>query len=1269
MTNQTEAHAKESIMPETAPPPQPDTSPIHDLLCRTRRWLRSSWAATGTGVTIGLFVGALVAVTLIDLAIPLWPIFRLTALLVVVVPAALALVAGVFWPLVRRLTPGQMAQRIEAHIPKMHNRLISCIDLDSTERQQRQSVVFYRRLIHEVRERLKGFKPTAVIDRQRLRRAGVYAGSAALAFLLTFALFSDRMPTAMARVFAPFADIPPASGVIYSVEPGDAKVLRGEEIPFVALVEKGEPEQLRLELIPDNGKETLWYDLQKQDPDRWVLNLTGLESSFTYRVHGGGTWTREHRITLLDRPTITSLHTVLHFPKYMDLPEPRVGPPQVAEVTGPQSSTVEVVTAVDGDVATGAIEILEPRATRIKLAERPLRQWFADKPPAGARSEGTWPADLTARKRQPPTQGLHGHGFLGAPAGFPVQKGETLYAYVAIPTDKKPDTIMLQWRAGTSQEHRAVWGADKIPVGTPDTPSYRRMGPIPAAGDMVRLEVPAALVNLEGKTLNGMNLALFNGQATLRGGGTLGSAEAERVEYAVVRTLPMHASGDHQWFGAFPLEQDGFYRVALRNELGHPNKAMKEARCVAIADQPPMVVVERPGADLTIGEPSKVPLVITAFDDFGLAELTLHMQRGEGTPFTLTPIRRYPRPLRNDTVLTTIDLPALNLKPGDSVRYHVEARDRKGQTTATKDYVIRLSMDKSGADKELTQFEKNQDPFQKNLEKLIAQQAKVREQVEKVAAKYQPVTEKVNEAKARQDADAKPDGTPPKPDQMPQLDPDTAKKLEELRKELAEMAQQEQQNTQLSEQMAENLKQLADQANKLQMLPPQLAHEMQNLQQLFQNRAVQPLKNLTGQMNQGADAKKTPPDLKQLQSDTNRLQKELEAMRDRMQALARAENQLRANMEQALAQLQRETQQQNSALTARELEELQKAIDALRKELVRLESQQAQQMQDGQRPLGEQEKRQTILDQQEEKQLAATRQLQGSDPMRRARRNPQFPDMPYTPENGEKLERPREQDGPDAAKATSERKNNGDNRARQETKDGDEPESMFMPALGGPKPKVDPRYANRQRPMNPQHGTERDAAPDRQAALRDHQAERMEQLSQAQQSLGSDAQTLEGLLAQLQEAMRNSGQQQQGQQGQPQQGSQPANQPAQAAPQPGQQGQEMDQQLAQMLHSPAVQQAMQMAARLRQMRGQQGQQPGQQQAAQHGANPNMQGAAAAGALEADFAKLDPATRSVILKMQPKLREELLQGMREAGPEGYQKFIDDYFKRLTEVKKQ
>ena len=53
--------------------------------------------------------------------------------------------------------------------------------------------------------------------------------------------------------------------------------------------------------------------------------------------------------------------------------------------------------------------------------------------------------------------------------------------------------------------------------------------------------------------------------------------------------------------------------------------------------------------------------------------------------------------------------------------------------------------------------------------------------------------------------------------------------------------------------------------------------------------------------------------------------------------------------------------------------------------------------------------------------------------------------------------------------------------------------------------------------------------------------------------------------------------------------------------------------------------------------------------------------------DGELAKLDPETRSVILKMPPRVREELLQGRREEGPEGYRKFIEDYFERLTEVK--
>ena len=48
-------------------------------------------------------------------------------------------------------------------------------------------------------------------------------------------------------------------------------------------------------------------------------------------------------------------------------------------------------------------------------------------------------------------------------------------------------------------------------------------------------------------------------------------------------------------------------------------------------------------------------------------------------------------------------------------------------------------------------------------------------------------------------------------------------------------------------------------------------------------------------------------------------------------------------------------------------------------------------------------------------------------------------------------------------------------------------------------------------------------------------------------------------------------------------------------------------------------------------------------------------------------KLDVATRRVILKMQPKEREELLQGLREEGPKAYRGFIRDYFKKLSRAR--
>ncbi len=108
--------------------------------------------------------------------------------------------------------------------------------------------------------------------------------------------------------------------------------------------------------------------------------------------------------------------------------------------------------------------------------------------------------------------GWHQHFFHNATSTLAVNAGDKLFTYVYLDPNNLPSEVMLQWNDGT-WEHRAYWGANNIPWGTDGTNSRRYVGPLPAAGQWVRLEVPASQVGLEGQTLNGMAFTLYGGRA------------------------------------------------------------------------------------------------------------------------------------------------------------------------------------------------------------------------------------------------------------------------------------------------------------------------------------------------------------------------------------------------------------------------------------------------------------------------------------------------------------------------------------------------------------------------------------------------------------------------------------------------------------------------------------------------------------------------------------------------------------------------------------
>jgi hypothetical protein len=153
-----------------------------------------------------------------------------------------------------------------------------------------------------------------------------------------------------------------------------------------------------------------------------------------------------------------------------------------------------------------------------------LPSWIIDDVPTGAKIFGagenwTWinqdpvPFSGLRAHQSALVSGMHQHYFEASTETLAIAPGERLYAYVNLDPLNPPTTVMLQWNDGT-WEHRAFWGSDSIPWGSTGTASRRPIGPLPTLGQWARLEVPAALVDLEGKTINGMAFTLNDGRAT-----------------------------------------------------------------------------------------------------------------------------------------------------------------------------------------------------------------------------------------------------------------------------------------------------------------------------------------------------------------------------------------------------------------------------------------------------------------------------------------------------------------------------------------------------------------------------------------------------------------------------------------------------------------------------------------------------------------------------------------------------------------------------------
>lgn len=217
--------------------------------------------------------------------------------------------------------------------------------------------------------------------------------------------------------------------------------------------------------------------------------------------------------------------------------------------------------------------------------------WIEDSLPAGANTAGSdeswnWiqsnPAPVTGSSSHQSSinSQRHQHLFTGATNTLSIGTGDVMFAWVYLDPANPPREIMLQWNVNGSWDQRAYWGEDLIAWGTNMSDSRRPVGYLPAAGQWVRLEVPAKSVGLEGKTVNGMAFTLSDGRATWDRIG-----KYSRLFSTVESSALNEDLGEGTWPSSLSLFDLPFARLTRGAVSHHASKGPKLGPIAAITSQ------------------------------------------------------------------------------------------------------------------------------------------------------------------------------------------------------------------------------------------------------------------------------------------------------------------------------------------------------------------------------------------------------------------------------------------------------------------------------------------------------------------------------------------------------------------------------------------------------------------------------------------------------------------------------------------------------------
>lgn len=205
--------------------------------------------------------------------------------------------------------------------------------------------------------------------------------------------------------------------------------------------------------------------------------------------------------------------------------------------------------------------------------------------------------------------------------------------------------------------------------------------------------VPPAYTHLDERAQNKLTIQAEEGSAVHWILKTNSSAKSVALLFNELENIPMKAAeGRRSWSALKEVNKDGFYQVII------DGKRSDLYQLQVIRDLPPVILIKTPKQYTYIdaGEKPQVNVTTIIIDDYGISDATLFATvakgSGEGVKFKEQKIgfgTSFTGQKKLD-LRKMIDLPTLNMEPGDELYFYIEAKDNHQQLSRTDVYIVAI---------------------------------------------------------------------------------------------------------------------------------------------------------------------------------------------------------------------------------------------------------------------------------------------------------------------------------------------------------------------------------------------------------------------------------------------------------------------------------------------------------------------------------------------------------------------------------------------------